>query len=120
MARTIYFPDGSHDVLFFNEYDDNGTDKKAEALERILRERLGRDTVELFLEIMRERKDAVELLESELRSYTLSNEQYRTCLQDTFDGLSGISTKLTLNKHLDRQTLDAALRKLLTSINNEL
>lgn len=31
MARTIYFPDGSHDVLFFNEYDDNGTDKKAEA-----------------------------------------------------------------------------------------
>ena len=49
MARTIYFPDGSHEVLFCDEYD---TEKNAVELERILRERLGDDTVALFKLIM--------------------------------------------------------------------
>lgn len=44
MARTIYFPDGSREVLCA------GDDEKT-VLERIIRERLGKDVVELFQEI---------------------------------------------------------------------
>lgn len=44
MARTIYFNDGSREVLLVE-------DNKKQELERILRERLGDDIAELFLEI---------------------------------------------------------------------
>ena len=45
MARTIYFEDGSHEVIFCGSDD---TDGLKAALERILRERLGNDTVSLL------------------------------------------------------------------------
>lgn len=44
MARTIYFNDGSREVLL-------SEDNEKQELERILRERLGNDIAELFLEI---------------------------------------------------------------------
>lgn len=65
MARTIYLPDGSREVLFCGEDD---TDKKAEALERILAQRLGRDAAALFREIMRDRQDTIKDLEKALKS----------------------------------------------------
>lgn len=64
MARTIYFRDGSHEVLFFGEYD---TAKKAAALERILYERLGIDAAGLFHEFMQDCRDEVSFIEEELR-----------------------------------------------------
>lgn len=64
MARTIYYPDGSHDVLFSNVHD---TDEKAADLERILRERLGQDTAALFREIIREYRDEIDALTEELK-----------------------------------------------------
>lgn len=49
MARTLYFPDGSHEVILCAEQDTVGT---AAALERILRERLGNDTAALFHQLL--------------------------------------------------------------------
>ena len=64
MARTIYYPDGSHDVLFSGQYD---TDEKTADLERILRERLGDDTAALFREIIQDYRDEIDALTEELK-----------------------------------------------------
>lgn len=49
MARTIYFLDGSREVLLHDEID---TEQSIAALEQILRERLGDDTAVLFRSII--------------------------------------------------------------------
>lgn len=116
MANTIYFADGSHEVLFYGEYD---TDKKVEALERILRERLGDDTAALFREIMQDRKDEITAVSDELKNYEGSCDSYRSCLQEVFDGL-GRAAALLVEKRLDRKKMDTIFCTLLTAINNEL
>lgn len=116
MANTIYFADGSREVLFYGMYD---TDKKVEALERILRERLGDDTAALFREIMQDRKDEITAVSDELKSYEGSCESYRSCLQEVFGGL-GSAAALLVEKRLDRKKMDAIFCNLMTAINNEL
>ena len=117
MVRTIYFPDGSRDVLFCDEYD---TEENTLALERILRERLGDDTVALFKLIVDPEINGKDDLESELRSYELSCENYRSCLQEVFDELGEIAAMLVEDKRLDRKKIDTVLCNLMTTINNEL
>lgn len=112
MARTVYFADGTHELLFCGDYD---TDKKAEALERILRERLGDDSAGLFREIMQDHKETVTALEDEMRSYEGSCEAYLACLQDIQSDV--MAATLLLN---GRKKLSVALAALQTKINNEL
>lgn len=64
MARTLYFMDGSQEVLFCD-----GTEKLVDDLERIIREHLGNDCAGLFCEIVEEHKDVVSALEDELKGY---------------------------------------------------
>ena len=116
MARTIYFADGSHEALFCGEYD---TDGNIAALERILRDRLGADTTELFLQIMKDRKEEADALSDELNSYRLSCESYRNCLQDVFDGI-GLAAEQLVQKRVNEQKMDDIFCRLLTTINNEL
>ena len=114
MARTIYFSDGSREVLFCGD----DTEKQA-ALERILRERLGDDTAALFREMVQDSKDELDALADELKSYEDSCESYRSCLQDVFDSM-GQASALLLEKRFDREKMDHIFCTLLTQINNEL
>lgn len=117
MARTIYFSDGSHEVLFCDEYD---IEKNAIALERILRERLGDDAADCFKFITSPDINGKADMESELRCYELSCENYRSCLQEVLDGLGKIAAMLVEDKYLNRKKIDAVLCALMTAINNEL
>jgi len=104
MARTIYFNDGSREVLL-------SSDNEKQELERILRERLGDDTAELFLEIA----EANVALEDELKSYESSCEDYRNLLQDTHDELNAI---LGFTQKLNCQKITASIQRLIKTINS--
>ena len=106
MARTIYFNDGSREVLLCG-------DNEKQELERILRERLGDDTAELFLEIT----EANVGLEDELKSYEASCEDYRNLLQDTHDELRAI---LGFVQKLNCQKITASIQRLIKNINSNL
>lgn len=104
MARTIYFNDGSREVLL------PGDNEKQE-LEHILRERLGDDTAELFLEIT----EANVALEDELKGYESSCGDYRNLLQDTHDELCAI---LGFTQKLNCQKITASIQRLIKAINS--
>ena len=106
MARTIYFNDGSREVLL---YEDN----EKQDLEQILRERLGDDAAELFLEVT---EDNVSL-EDELKSYEMSCEEYRNLLQTTHDELYAI---LGFVRKLNCAKITESIQRLIKTINSNL
>lgn len=106
MARTIYFNDGSREILLSG-------DNEKQVLERILRERLGDDVAELFLEIAETNVD----LEDELKSYETSCEDYRRLLQSTQDELSAI---LGFVQKLNCAKIKTSIQRLIEAINNNL
>ena len=116
MARTIYFADGSHEVLFSAETD---TAQNIDELRRILRERLGDDTASLLESILQDHKYEIEGLEGELSSYEGSCEGYLDCLRDVRAGLNEASALLA-DQRISRTKLDTLFQRLLTMINNEL
>lgn len=115
MARTVFFSDGSHEVLFSGE----DTDKMETDLERILRERLGADTVELFHDVLADTKRDLADTESDRKSYEMSCDNYRACLCDVKEILDE-AAELLLENRIDRKKINAALRRAYTRINNEL
>lgn len=106
MARTIYFLDGSREVLLVE-------DNERTELGRIIRERLGKDAAELY----EEATDANIALEDELKSYESSLETYHTQLTDTRDALQDI---LKFTSKLNREKVNQSIRSLIQSINNYL
>ena len=104
MARTIYFQDGSREVLL-------SEDNEKKELECIIRERLGDDAAALFLEIA----EANVSLEDELKSYETSCEAYRNLLQDTHDKLCAI---LGLTQKLSCQKITTSIQRLIKTINS--
>lgn len=106
MARTIYFNDGSREVLL---YEDN----EKQDLERILRERLGDDAAELFLEITEGNVG----LEDELKSYEMSCEEYRNLLQTTHDDLVRM---LGFVQKLNCTRITESIQRLIKSIHSNL
>lgn len=106
MARTIYFIDGSREVLLCE-------DNEKQDMERILRERLGDDTAELFLEIMEDNIG----LEDELKSYEASCEDYRNLLQSAQDELYAI---LGCLQKFNRAQIANSIHQLIQTINNNL
>lgn len=115
MARTIYFPDGSHEVLFCG----NDPEKQATDLERILKERLGDDATALLREILNPEQNGRADLEWEIKSYEEACESYRNTLLDVQDGLQTLSELLS-SDHLNREKIADTVRVLITKINNEL
>lgn len=106
MARTIYFNDGSRELLL-------GDDNERQELERILRERLGDDAAELFLEVTESNVG----LEDELKSYEASCEDYQNLLQSTHDELVQI---LGFTRKLNCTKITESIQRLIKSINSNL
>ena len=106
MARTLYFNDGSRELLL-------SEDNEKQELERILRERLGDDVTELFLEITETNVG----LEDELKSYEISCEGYRNLLQSTQDELYAI---LGFVRKLNCKKITTSIQNLIKTINNNL
>lgn len=104
MARTIYFLDGTREVLL---PDDDERDE----LTRIIRERLGRDAEKLFEEVM----EANVALEDELKSYEASCEEYHTQLTDVKDALQDL---LRFTGKLNCEKVNRTIQSLIQSINN--
>ena len=103
MARTIYFPDGSREDLL-----SGGT---PEELERILRERLGDEVADLFLELR--------CPEEEGDDYEFACDSYRACLQDAVDELRAALSVLETPRS-DRKKVIRSLEKVIKSILNQL
>ena len=116
MARTLYFTDGSHEVLFCEE---TNTEANEKALERILRERLGEDTATLLLQVLRERREDLEALEDEFKSYEGSCGSYRACLSEV-RGLTKQVLLLLGEQHIDRKKITSLLNSIVRNIHNEL
>ena len=106
MARTIYFLDGTREVLLIE-------DNERTELGRIIRERLGTDAETLYQEII----EANIALEDELKSYESSCENYHTQLTDVRDELQNI---LKLTGKLNCEKINQSIRSLIQSINNYL
>lgn len=106
MARTIYFLDGTRELLLA---DDN----ERTELGRIIQERLGKDAAELYEEII----GTNIALEDELKSYESSCEDYHTQLADVHEALQNI---LKLTGKLNCEKVNQSIRSLIQSINNYL
>ena len=106
MARTIYFLDGTREVLLIE-------DNERTELGRIIRGRLGTDAETLYQEII----EANIALEDELKSYESSCENYHTQLTDVQDALQNI---LKLTGKLNCEKINQSIRSLIQSINNYL
>ena len=106
MARSIYFLDGSREVLLVE-------DNERTELGRIILERLGKDAAELYEKIT----DSNIALEDELKSYESSLESYHTQLTDVRDALQGI---LKFTGKLNCENVNQSIRSLIQSINNHL
>lgn len=106
MARTIYFLDGTREVLLVE-------DNERTELGRIILERLGKDAAELYEEVT----DANIALEDELKSYESSLETYHTQLTDTRDALQDI---LKFTGKLNCEMVNQSIRSLIQSINDYL
>ena len=106
MARTIYFLDGTREVLLIE-------DNERTELGRIIRERLGTDAETLYQEII----EANIALEDELKSYEASCENYHAQLTDVQDSLQNI---LKLTGKLNCEKINQSIRSLIQSINNYL
>lgn len=105
MARTVYFLDGTREVLLS---EDVSTE-----LERIIQEKLGDDAVELFKEF----SEVNIALEDELKSYETSCENYRNLLEDVREHLRSIQQ---LAKSLNHPEISQSAHSLIVAINNPL
>ncbi len=116
MAQTVYFRDGTHEVIFCRPDDTEG---RKIVLERILREKLGEDTVSLLNDVLDPELNGIDALEWELKSYEGSCESYRACLGDVYDGLNEM-VKLLRENRLNRKKLTELTDKLRKQIHSEL
>ena len=106
MARTIYFLDGTKEVLLVG-------DNERTELARIILDRLGKDAAELYEEVTETNIG----LEDELKSYETSCENYHTQLTDVRDALQNI---LKFTGKLNCEKVNQSIRSLIQSINNYL
>ncbi len=115
MAETVYFSDGSCEVLLCG--DDER--KRELALAKIIRERLGYDSEALLNSILESKNDQKELLEDELESYEASCGNYHAVLNDALEIAERVACLLG-SVRLDRKELTATVRTLICTINKEL
>ena len=106
MARTIYFSDGTQEVLLTE-------DNERTELARIIRERLGKDAAELYEEVT----DTSIALEDELKSYEASCETYHSQLTNVKDALQDI---LKFTGKLKCEKVNQSILSLIQSINHYL
>jgi hypothetical protein len=106
MARTIYFLDGTREVLLIEDNDRT-------ELGRIIRERLGTDAETLYQEII----EANIALEDELKSYESSLETYHALLTDIRDHLLAV---MEITGTLNNKKAPQTIRDIIQSINNHL
>lgn len=79
MARTLYLPDGSVEVVFGDPVD---------ALRRMVRESMGADAERIIVDLQEAHDDAMGALEYEMRCYESTVEDQRALLADTMESLA--------------------------------
>lgn len=107
MATIFYFPDNTHEVIF-------SSDPTTE-FARIIDERLGRDSYEMFMEIVEGHPDEVSNMEQEMRSYEMSLEDDRNVFQDVLAECDYIDWELE-QKRVDRKELKKTVDKIRSKI----
>lgn len=94
MAQTVWFPDGTYEIVF----------DPIDTLYRILDERLGRDAAELFDSIVKELEEKTHDELSE--DWEKIADGYRSMLMDTMNKLSEALGKPKLNRNTVQQIHD--------------
>lgn len=109
MAETIWFSDGSHEVILH-------PDTPQRDFQRIVRDRLGPDSETLFLRILsscdnREFIDDPALLESDEEDWERIADGYLMMLHSTVDELAAVLDRFSAPR-LDRRKLERDLQRI--------
>lgn len=115
MARTIYFLDGTKEVLFH----DDGPEMLAQSFERMISERLGPDAAALLKDITDGELNGIADMEQEMKNYEMSCDSYRACLQDVSDSMDRLLKLLSAHR-IDRRKFILTLQAIKARISNEL
>ena len=98
MAKTIYFPDGTHEVMI-----------GPQAFENVILTRLGYDAFNWYKEMKEQEADEIATTEQDIIDCEMETERYRFMCIDARDSLDE-AINLLINKRLDKQKLLDILR----------
>lgn len=101
MAETVYFNDGSMEVVL--------TDK-ALFLEEVLREKLGQDVSNCFLDCIRDFEEDLKLAKEESRDQERSVDGYFQMCNDAMESFESALNLLKAPGRLDRKHLTATVQ----------
>lgn len=105
MAKRIYFPDGSHEDIL-------NTEDPREEMQRVIRERLGSDFEELYLEV-------TSCPELEGDDWERVADGYRGMLHDALDEINGVLDMFDASR-LNRDKVFRRLSRLRQTISSNL
>lgn len=103
MANTLYFPDGTHKVLF--------NSGPTEEFARILDERLGRDAGNVFAQILEDDDWRLDCVSDGLTSYEQSLEDAHNALADVLIECDFLDFAL-IQTRVDRKECQKAVDKI--------
>lgn len=113
MARTVYFLDGTHEVIFCAPGDVEGS---IAAFDTILRERLGNDSVEVLHTITDELKERLSYCQEEVETYVHESEDYYERLRKVRSILNTITSSVTNAPRVNRMRLDNCVQEAIKLI----
>lgn len=108
MARTLYLPDGSTEIIF---------NDPEETLGKVIYERLGRDCEELYKELLNEARHPLDGEEGD--DFEHIADGYLTLLQDTMQELRAVMDMFSASR-LDRQKVYRGLKTIHDNISKNL
>ena len=96
MADTIYFLDGSHEVVFLPPGLDP-EEARIAFFDRIIRERLGEDSSAVLHSIVDDLRGEKDLSDIAQDDYESTCEEYRGCMEDVWDCLVELQRDLDMS-----------------------
>ncbi len=105
MARTLYLPDGSTEIVFAPE----------ETLQQLIYEHLGQDCVALFTELLEEARDPQQNVED----FEQIADEYLSMLHSTMDEISSVLQEFE-NPRLNKKKVHDALQNIYDALYNNL
>ena len=103
MANTLYFPDGTHEVLFNSD--------PTEEFAKIIDERLGRDVRNVLAQILEDSDWRLDCVKDELASYEQSLEDAHSVLADVLIECDFLDFALSQTR-VDRKECQKAVDKI--------
>lgn len=101
MAETVYYNDGSMDIIL---------EEKHVFVEKMIRERLGEDPARVFTECIAELKTELEYEKEAREDIEKEYDSYTTLINDALDALREIKDMLSVDRINKRRVLQVVNR----------